>query len=372
MPSTQLAKEPVSKEELAKAKRQKTAEYVQSLQKVDSLASMMARDLMSTGDPHFSARYVDEIQKVTAEDIQRVAGKYLQARQPGQHAGRPAGGGPGGVGAGDRDQERWASPAAIRMVKLDNGLRVLLQKNPATPTVSVQFYGLGGLLAENLQNNGITNLMAEASLRGTKTRSGEQIAEFFDSIGAGVDAGAGSNTFYYKAEVLMENLQEALPVFADVVLNPSFAPEAIEEVRKPILDRIRAIDEDWRSELFQQIRRKYFGEHPYSMDPMGQIESVSQLTGDDLRKFHDQYLAGAELHPGDLRRLRRGGGGAAGAGAVRASCRARRPRPGGTGAGRMPTPASSSSRRRGLTGRWRAWRWRTRRSASPTSRTALR
>lgn len=286
-----LASEPVSKEELAKAKRQKTAEYVQSLQKVDSLASMMASDLMATGDPHFSARYVDEIQKVTAEDIQRVAAKYLRPESLVSTLVAPR----------DADLAEWeqatatkalGQPGQIRMVTLDNGLRVLLQENPATPTVSVQFYALGGLLAENAQNNGITNLMAEASLRGTKTRSGDQIAEFFDSIGAGVDAGGGSNTFFYKAEILKENLAEALPVFADVVLNPSFTPEAIEEVRKPILDRIRAIDEDWRSELFQQIRRKYFGNHPYSMDVLGQIDSVSRLTGEDLRKFHDQYVAG--------------------------------------------------------------------------------
>ena len=286
-----LANEPVSKEELAKAKRQKTAEYVQSLEKVDTLGAMMALDLMSTGDPHFSAGYVDRIQKVTAEDIQEAARKYLQIDNLANVLVAPR----------KADLAEWeqatatkvlGQPGPIKMVKLDNGLRILLQKNPATPTVSIQFYGLGGLLAEKPRNNGISNLMAEASLRGTKSRSGDQVADFFDSIGASVDAGAGSNTFYYKAEVLMENLPDALAVFADVVLNPSFAPDALEEVRKPILDQIRAIDENWRSELFQYVRKKYFGQHPYAMDPMGRIDSVSSLTPDDLRRFHDQYLAG--------------------------------------------------------------------------------
>jgi zinc protease len=286
-----LASEPVSKEELDKAKRQKTAEYVHGLQKVDSLASMMASDLMSTGDPHFSAGYVEQIQKVTAEDIQRVAAKYLRPESLVSTLVAPR----------EADLSDWeqatatkalGQPGPIKMVTLDNGLRVLLQANPATPTVSVQFYAAGGVVAETPQNNGISNLMGEASLRGTRTRSGDQIAEFFDSIGASVDAGAGSNTFYYKADVLKDNLSEALPVFADVILNPSFSAEAIEEVRKPILDQIRAIDENWRSELLQYVRRKYFGSYPYAMDPAGRIESVSRLSGEDLRKFHDQYLVG--------------------------------------------------------------------------------
>ena len=33
-------------------------------------------------------------------------------------------------------------------------------------------------------------------------------------------------------------------------------------------------------------------QHPYAMDPAGRIESVSRLSGENLRKFHDQYLVG--------------------------------------------------------------------------------
>ncbi len=44
--------------------------------------------------------------------------------------------------------------------------------------------------------------------------------------------------------------------------------------------------------MFQYIRRKYFGAHPYAMDPMGKIESVNGLSGDDLRRFHDKYVTG--------------------------------------------------------------------------------
>lgn len=287
-----LANEPASKEELAKAKRQKVAEYIQSLQKVDTLGAMLATDLMSTGDPHFSASYVEQIQKVSAEDIQRVAHKYLRSDNLVSVLVAPR----------QADLTQWeqataakalGQPGEIRMIKLDNGLRVLLQKNPATPTVSIQFYALGGVLAETPQNNGITNLMAEASLRGTKTRTGEQIADFFDSIGAAVETGAGSNTFFYKAEVLSENLADALPVFAEVVLDPALKPEAVEEVRQPILDQIRAMDENWRSELLQYVRRKYFGQHPYSMDPIGQISSVTRLTSDDLRQWHARSVTGA-------------------------------------------------------------------------------
>lgn len=286
-----LATEPVSEAELAKVKRLKTAEYVAQLQKVDTMAAMLASDLMSTGDPHFSADYLKRIQEVKPEDIQRVARKYLQPDRLITTLVAPQ---QAKLTEWEQvtQQRTLGQPSNTRLVKLDNGLRVLLQKNPATPIVSIQFYALGGLLAEDAKTNGISNLMAEASLRGTKTRTGDQIADFFDSIGAEIDGGAGSNTFYYKAEVLAESTREALDVFADVVLNPAFKSEAVQEVREPILDRIHQIDENWRSELMHGQRAKYFGQHPYGLETIGSIESVNRLTPEDLQRFHDQYLVG--------------------------------------------------------------------------------
>jgi len=284
-----LRKQPVSEAELAKAKRQKVAEHVQSAQRVDEIAGMLATDLLATGDPHFSADYVEKIQQVTAADIQRVAGKYLQPEKLATILILPT----------EARLPDWAQtaqakptgqPSPIRKLTLANGLRVLLQSNPATPTVSIQLYCLGGVLAENEQVNGISNLMAKASIRGTKSRTGGQIAEFFDSIGGSIEGGAGSNTLYYRAEVLSENVREALEVFADVVLHPSFAEQAVEEVRKPILDQIRRLEENWRSELFAYLRSKYFGDHPYGLQPIGRIESVSRLLPQDLAEFHRRYV----------------------------------------------------------------------------------
>lgn len=286
-----LTAEPVSDAELAKVKKLKVAEYVQSLQKVDTMAEMMAEDLLSTGDPHFSADYVKRIQQVTPQDIQRVARKYLQPMSLVSTLVAPP----------KADLTQWQKVteakvpgplSSVRLVKLDNGLRVLLQKNPATPTASIQFYGLGGLLAETPADNGISNMMAQASLRGTKTHTGQQIADFFDSIGASIDAAAGSNTFYYKAEVLSESVKDALNVFADVVLNPAFTTQTLQEVRDPILDQIRQIDENWRNELFDELRDKYFVDYPYGLDPLGRIASVSQLTPEQLAAFHDSHVVG--------------------------------------------------------------------------------
>jgi predicted Zn-dependent peptidase len=69
--------EPVSPEELAKAKAQARANLIRLLSSNDGLASELAYYEVITGDWRNMFEELDKIEKVTAEDIQRVAGEYF-------------------------------------------------------------------------------------------------------------------------------------------------------------------------------------------------------------------------------------------------------------------------------------------------------
>ena len=129
----------VGAEELAKAKKQKAAELVFGRQTVQQAADSLGRNFITAGDPLFDKAYVAGIQKVTAEQVRDVARRYFvpQAAQSGHHraAGRGAEGG--------REGAAKAVEGEIRMVKLDNGLRVLVKRNAHLPLVNIQAYGVG-------------------------------------------------------------------------------------------------------------------------------------------------------------------------------------------------------------------------------------
>src|SRR5215467_4337572 len=73
-----LRDELVSPEELAKAKKQKLADYVFEHQTVEQRAHALGLNMLATYDPNFSDTYVRNIQHVTAEDIREVARLYLR------------------------------------------------------------------------------------------------------------------------------------------------------------------------------------------------------------------------------------------------------------------------------------------------------
>ncbi len=284
-----LQAELVSDEELSQAKRQKVAEHVFARQTAEQIAGAMAEDFIATGDVHFSDNYVARIQEVSPEQVREAARRYLRPERTGTIAVLPRG------EAAPETQPLAERTQPPRKITLDNGLRVVLRRDPSAALVSMQMYCLGGLICEDPARNGISNLVGELLLRGTKTRSAEQIARFFDSRGAVVEGGSGINTFFVRCEILREDFDEAIEVFADVVQNPAFAPDELERIRPRILDAISRIDESWRTELDAYFRGRFFTHSPYRMLSIGSAEPVRRLSPADLAAFFQRYMVGPNV-----------------------------------------------------------------------------
>jgi len=75
-----LKTELVPEDELAKVKNMLDAQFVRGLEGNMQLAEQLAYYQITAGDWRYMLRWRDRMRKVTAEDIQRVARRYLVAR----------------------------------------------------------------------------------------------------------------------------------------------------------------------------------------------------------------------------------------------------------------------------------------------------
>src|SRR5438128_9373126 len=120
-------------------------------------------------------------------------------------------------------------------------------------------YASGGLTAESLKTHGLANLAMLLAQRGTKTRSAEQIAEFFDSIGGDLDTACGTNSWSWNASCLKEDFAKALEVYGDVVNNPTLAEDEDAQMKKRVLAAIQGQDADWRQQSFRFFKKSFYG-----------------------------------------------------------------------------------------------------------------
>ena len=291
-----ICKTGVQADELARAKRQKIAGYVHSQQTMESIASTLATDCLATGDLAFSRSYTDNIQTVTAKQVQAAARKYLDAKTMTITRVVPA-----SFEAKTKktdDDPTKAAAAGPRTFTLPNGLRVVLMPSDSVKLVSMVLASKGGLLRETPATNGLGTLMARLSTRGAgkgeRAKSADDIAKFFNEAGGSISGMCGDSTFVYSASVLSDRFDKALPIFADVIQSPSFSAKELDTLKPLAIASVRRVGESWFTQLNRFFRAKFFTDSPWQMLASGQVAVIEKATPQQLRAYHKESLRASD------------------------------------------------------------------------------
>jgi len=280
-----LATKSVTPAELEKAIKVSTAQFVSRLKTMDGQAADIGSSELQTGDPNFSDKYLQNLQRVTVGDIRRVARQYFTDDNLTITTLNPL-----VASATTAAATTTTNAIQIQRFTFPNGLRLLVREDPKLPLVDFRAVLKGGVIAESPANNGVTKLTARSLLKGTKTRSAEQIADTIESVGGDISYFAGNNSFGVTTQVLRDDFDRGLEVFADVLQNPTFPAELVTREREVQLAEIKA-DQDKIMPVAQQILREtIFTKHPYRLSAAGQLDSVTKLQRADLIGFHRQYV----------------------------------------------------------------------------------
>jgi len=174
---------------------------------------------------------------------------------------------------------------------LKNGLRVVLLPAHKLPTFNMQLVVLSGGLADKADYRGLASFTATLLRDGTTKRSSKDIAEQVDALGATLTANSGlsSLTSVVNTGGLVENLDQTLELFADVIRNPTFPQAEVDKYKTRTLAQLqfqRSIPQFLAAEQFQ--RAIYGTSHPASL-VAPPAESLKKLTSKDLADFHSTY-----------------------------------------------------------------------------------
>ncbi len=277
--------EPVAEAELRKAIKTYVSRHYANFRTMEGQASDIAQNEIMVGDPNFSETYLDNLRRVTVADVRRVAQTYLRdpnltivSLDPPGAAAKPQASAPG------------KTEIQIQKFELPNGLRLLVREDHKLPFVHLHALMKGGVIAETDADNGITRLTSRMLLKGTKSRTAEQIADSIESVGGEINAFSGNNSFGITARVMREDFDLGLDVLADVLQNPTFPDDKLARERETQLAEIKAEQDQVLRAGQQLLREALYTRHPYRLNPLGKADSVARLTGADLAAFHRRFV----------------------------------------------------------------------------------
>ncbi len=275
----------VTPEELMKAKKKSLSQHLNSLTTMRGQASDTGSNWLLTRNLNFSRDYLDAVQKITLDDIKRVAAKYLTNENLTVISLNPK-----DSLVAKAEGVRPVTAGEVQKFELSNGLRVLVREDERLPLVAMSAVFRGGLLAETPQTNGITRLMAKTLIKGTNTRTAEQIANQIEAVGGSISSDAGNNSFNVGLEVTSPDLKLGVELLSDVLLNATMPDKAVAREKEVQIAGIKQEEEQLTTVARNIMRQALFSNYPYALRTTGSVDSVQRLSPKDLLAFRDRYL----------------------------------------------------------------------------------
>ncbi len=185
-------------------------------------------------------------------------------------------------------------PAPTKMKKLSfpkfkefdtkSGLQVVVVEHHEQPIATIYVAVKTGATADPEGKVGLSGFVGELLNKGTNSRNSEELATWIESYGGSFNASAGEDVTSLSVSILSEYLDVAWEYLAEVVMNPTFPEDELEEARKRIKTGLEFELSDAGAMADRHFKSVIYGDHPYAN--AATVETVEAVTRDDIVDFH--------------------------------------------------------------------------------------
>lgn len=306
-----LLDEGILPSELEKARNQALAGYIRSGETVQGRASQLGYAAVILGDANRVNTDLDRLKTVTAEEVMGMARRVLRDNNCLTLLVRPEDKKVADQEVADRSGDAkepllgWPRPKDMPegqapqpvdiplplMDRLDNGLEIMVVRDPSTPAVTVSFNALVGAREDPADMAGLAHVTLNTLRRGTDKRSGDQLAELLDFHAISLSEHTDYEDISLGLWTLTEHLDLAVETLAEIVRAPSFPDREVAGFVARSAAR-RAIEEkDPSSVADRAAARQVFGDYFLARPIEGTTASLRAIDRAAVRGFHDRCFA---------------------------------------------------------------------------------
>jgi zinc protease len=174
--------------------------------------------------------------------------------------------------------------------KLSSGAELIVSEKHDLPLVSFSITFLGGSdQFEAAERRGVGGFAAAMMNEGTKTRNGDDLSNALQLLGTSVSVGVGGESGSIAFVSTTDKFAATLDILADMLVNSTFPPEALERLRAQRLVALNQAKAQPGSIAARVFPRVLYGDaHPMGLAPTEQ--TVKSITREDVVEFHQRYF----------------------------------------------------------------------------------
>ena len=167
-------------------------------------------------------------------------------------------------------------------------MKILCKKvDSKIATISVM-YAAGSRHEGKKYPNGIAHMLEHMFFKGTKTRTSMEWSKAVGFIGGSSNAYTSTDEVMYHISVPYENIEKAMELLSDMVLNPIFPEDEFLKEREVVKEEALGYlaDFDWSYHYFtSDILMKGRDKYPI----VGSLEDISSFTIENIRDYYTEF-----------------------------------------------------------------------------------
>lgn len=184
------------------------------------------------------------------------------------------------------------TPPVIWTATLDNNMNVYGIEANELPLVNFSIRIMGGFSAESIDKPGITNLLTDLMMEGTRNKTPEELEDAIGQLGANVNLYTSNEFIEISGNCLARNYIKTLGLIEEILLEPRWDEKEFARLKEQTITGIMQRDVNPNA-VAGMVKSKilYGNEHMLSLPIAGSIESVNEITIEDLKNYYSTYFA---------------------------------------------------------------------------------
>ncbi len=323
-------KEGVTDLDIERIKAGLETQFYNGISSVLGKSFQLARYNVFTNDPGFITKDIENIKKVTKEDVMRVYNKYINGKpyvmtsfvpkgqlnliaensekaqvveeEIKENVAKKVEDASTDVAKTPSNFDRSTAPVQgsapelsipeMWTTNLENGIKVSGIEQNEIPTVNFSLVIEGGHLLDNMQKNGVANLMSDIMMEGTANKTPEELEEAIALLGASINMYTTDESIVIRGNTLTRNFDKTMDLVTEILLEPRWDEEELARIKTKTINQIERSDANPNVVADRIYNKILYGEnHIFSYPTIGTVESVKSITMNDLKEFYNKNFS---------------------------------------------------------------------------------
>src|SRR5690625_4291522 len=169
-----------------------------------------------------------------------------------------------------------------------NGVRIISERVPHVRSVTIGVWVFTGSRDEGIDENGLSHFIEHMLFKGTKTRTAQEIAEAFESIGGHVNAFTSKQYTCYYARVLDTYKEYAIEILTDMFFHSTFEKSELEREKKVVLEEVKMYEDTPDDIIHDVLAEASFQNHSLGRTVIGTEQQIKMFNKEKIIQFMDE------------------------------------------------------------------------------------